>query len=317
MLVDDENAFDHAGEDGFHARAVGFEAGQALRKVLRQPVEQARDRADLVVAVVGCRPREIAGRVALRRAAASSGGAGRAARRTPMSGRCAATIPVAKPRSASVRTHASCRSTSVNGTARRTIDKSGMPGLLTGMATYIMSVSIVALWRRDAAHPGSPGVDDFRARAVILDRLAAPRGSGPSRPTTRPSASDEGDARRQDAAECVRLRVELRLAGRRAVREELGGHARVARQLVLDALLQIPAHRRRHERRRRRDGKRCGRERGQEDLGSERHGRSGRQRRSSSLYPNCLIVTMASARNGTLSRSRLMWTSTVRVPPVY
>ena len=38
---------------------------------------------------------------------------------------------------------------------------------------------------------------------------------------------------------------------------------------------------------------------------------------SASLYPNCLIVSMASVRIGSFSRSRRMWTSTVRVPPVY
>ena len=37
----------------------------------------------------------------------------------------------------------------------------------------------------------------------------------------------------------------------------------------------------------------------------------------SSLYPNCFTVSMASLSTGSFSRSRRMWTSMVRVPPVY
>ena len=137
-----------------------------------------------------------------------------------------------------------------------------------------MSLSMVALWRRALPIPIRLASTTSGRVTVILDRLDFLGGQVgvPDHATVR---GDEGDPRRQDAAQSVRLRVELLLAGRRAVREELRGHARVARQLVLDALLEITADRRRHERRRRGDGKRRGRERGQEDLGAERHGRSG------------------------------------------
>ena len=37
---------------------------------------------------------------------------------------------------------------------------------------------------------------------------------------------------------------------------------------------------------------------------------------STSLYPNCLTVTMALASIGNFSRNRRICTSTVRVPPV-
>ena len=55
VLVDDENAFDHAGEDGFHSCAVGLESAQTLRKVLSQPDPASRAIApDLIVAIVRC-----------------------------------------------------------------------------------------------------------------------------------------------------------------------------------------------------------------------------------------------------------------------
>ena len=52
LRVDDDDAFDHAGEDRFHAGAVAGELVEPLPEFLHRVVERPRDRAELVVAVV-------------------------------------------------------------------------------------------------------------------------------------------------------------------------------------------------------------------------------------------------------------------------
>ena len=76
VIVDDEHAFDHAGEDRFHARAIRGEIGRAPADFARRVVERARDGADLVVAVVSRRPRPVAARRSARRRRQSRARAG-------------------------------------------------------------------------------------------------------------------------------------------------------------------------------------------------------------------------------------------------
>ena len=60
LRIDDDDAFDHAGEDRFHARAVARLLGQLAPDDLHRVVERPRDDAELVVAVVEARRRQIA-----------------------------------------------------------------------------------------------------------------------------------------------------------------------------------------------------------------------------------------------------------------
>ncbi len=52
------------GEDGFHPCAVPRQLGQAVPEVLHHAVERSRDGAELVLAVLDGRSREVAGRIA-------------------------------------------------------------------------------------------------------------------------------------------------------------------------------------------------------------------------------------------------------------
>jgi len=60
LRIDDDDAFDHAGENRCHARAVARLLGQLLRDGLHGLVQRARHGAKLVLAVVNARRRQIA-----------------------------------------------------------------------------------------------------------------------------------------------------------------------------------------------------------------------------------------------------------------
>ena len=62
--IDDDDAFDHAGEDRFHARAIARQLGEPASELLHLIVERPRDGAELVVAEVEPRRREVAGAIA-------------------------------------------------------------------------------------------------------------------------------------------------------------------------------------------------------------------------------------------------------------
>ena len=127
---------------------------------------------------------------------------------------------------------------------------------------------------------------------------------------TTPSDRDERDARADQAAERIRLGIELGAGRGLPVRQRFGSQPRLADERTLDALARDLPHRPRDEHGGDEQRQRRRHERGQEEASAERHGRSV------SLYPNCLIVSMASVSGGSFSRRRRMWTSTVRVPPV-
>ena len=63
-LVDDEHAFDHAAENGLHARAIAHQRRDAPFLLVHGGIEGAGRGAELVVAVVGSRPAQVAERVA-------------------------------------------------------------------------------------------------------------------------------------------------------------------------------------------------------------------------------------------------------------
>ena len=60
LLVDDQHAFHHARENRDHPRAVARELVDAPAELLHGAVHRARDLAELVVAVIGRRPPQIA-----------------------------------------------------------------------------------------------------------------------------------------------------------------------------------------------------------------------------------------------------------------
>ena len=60
LRIDDDDAFDHAGEDRFHARAIARLLGELAADFLDRLVERPRDRAELVVAEVEARRRQVA-----------------------------------------------------------------------------------------------------------------------------------------------------------------------------------------------------------------------------------------------------------------
>ena len=66
LLVDDDDPLHHAAEDGLHARLVRGEVRGAPADFAHRVVQRPRDGADLVVAIVPRRPRQVAGGVALR-----------------------------------------------------------------------------------------------------------------------------------------------------------------------------------------------------------------------------------------------------------
>ena len=176
------------------------------------------------------------------------------------------------------RTAASWRSTSVSGSASRTIDEQRHARVAApGSPRTSCRCSIVALWRRAMPKPCAPrrrrspdALPWFSTRAHLLGRQVGVADDAAVR-------GDERDARADRMRPSASAsRVELLLAGRRAVRR--GSPPPCAR---------CPPARARCA------ARDCGgptttratsptttasadgRERGQEDLGAERHGRSG------------------------------------------
>ena len=64
VVVDDQHAFDHAREDGDHAGAIARQLVDAPAQLVHGPVHRPRHLAELVVAIVGRRPAQIADAVA-------------------------------------------------------------------------------------------------------------------------------------------------------------------------------------------------------------------------------------------------------------
>ena len=64
--VDHQHAFDHAGEDRFHPRAIAREVGCALSEPAHRIVEHVRDGSNLVALVINRRRLQVARGVFLR-----------------------------------------------------------------------------------------------------------------------------------------------------------------------------------------------------------------------------------------------------------
>ena len=66
LPIDDEHAFDHAGEDGAHPRAIARQLLDPSAQLLHRGVERTGDRAELVGPVVVRGSRQVPGRIAIR-----------------------------------------------------------------------------------------------------------------------------------------------------------------------------------------------------------------------------------------------------------
>ena len=238
----------------------------------------ARDAADLVLAVVGDRAREVCRPRSAARRRRWRAGAGAQRRGQDPGQRDRGGEPGREAERRQRAHRGELASTSVSGSARRTNASSGMPGWRTGMATYSMSVptrGAVALRRAEAL-----------LRAPRRSRAASPWFSiarqllgGQIGVAEHPAVGgDEGDARAEDPAERVGLGVELRLGRRRrgapaARRRCRASHDRArARSAARGcAARDHETSSRRHQQRQRRR-----RERRQEDLGAKRRRHAGR-----------------------------------------
>ena len=73
LRIDDDDAFDHAGEDRLHARAIARLLAEPAADLLHRVVQRARHGAELVVAEAEVRRRQIAARDSARRRRRSAG----------------------------------------------------------------------------------------------------------------------------------------------------------------------------------------------------------------------------------------------------
>ena len=141
LRIDDDDAFDHAGQDRFHAAAVSGELAQPPAELLHRLVERSRHLAELVVAVVQARRGQVAPAIAFGNLGDCADAVSEASGRERRDERGAGERQLRALR-ASWRIACSCRRISVSGSATRT---KAMAGCRTGTATYSMSILSVAL----------------------------------------------------------------------------------------------------------------------------------------------------------------------------
>ena len=134
VLVDDQHAFDHAGEDGLHARAIaapGPRRADPRAPTRRAPARRCRSRRCRSRAPAATSRRRRSARATVRQSRARAGSAGR--RRPGQRQRRQQADSERDERDR--RTSASWWPTSVSGSARRTTASAGASGLRTGTAT--------------------------------------------------------------------------------------------------------------------------------------------------------------------------------------
>ena len=179
----------------------------------------------------------------------------------------------------------------------------------------------VALHRRAVAaghaDPGGPGELDLGPGAVVLHRRQGGSILGRVADDTA-TRIDDGHARAEAPPQRVGLAVEIGHGrSRSAPGDEVGDEPRLGYQVRRDPVEKLPLEQPGHERGGQQQAEARDPERREKQPRAESHDRDGELAFSStSLYPNCFTVTIAPASIGSFSRSRRMWTSTVRVPPV-
>ncbi len=272
VLVDDDDAFDHAAEDRLHPRLVRREVGGAAADFTDRFVQHAGDRPDLVVAVVARRARQVAGRIALghggnraHAAAEQDGNAPAESKRRDDAGPGRDQRDAPDGRELIAHLHERHGEPHVGERLEvRVANRHRRVQHVRRQCGAVAAGDAESLLR---------GLEDLRTPAVILEgpeRLAvqvriAHHGS---------VAGDEGHARRNQRRQRVGFVVELALGRGLAVRQRFGGEPRFVHQRSLDLFFERPADRPRHQRRRHRERYGRGGGRGDEDAGAERHGRS-------------------------------------------
>ena len=238
VVVDDQHALDHAAQDRFHPGPIRGEIGRAAADFTRRVVQDARDGADLVTAVVSRRTRPVAARIPLRdrgnrlhAPAEQHGGRPRHGQRgeeadaerdecDPSDGGQLLGHVRERQRQA----HES------QGGQRRVVDRH--------RDVQQVGPDGGAVPAGDA-QPVPPRLLNLRPLAVVLDlgeRLAIQLRIADDDAVGR----DERDACADQAAERIRLAVELGGAGGLPVRKGFGGQTRLADEGAFDAIAHGP-----------------------------------------------------------------------------
>ena len=178
LRIDDDDAFDHAGEDRFHPRAIARLLGEPASELLHRVVERARDGAELVVAVVEARRRQIAAAVAVGDAGDRRDAAADARREQPRDR--------ARRRAARRRARSASRSApgAADGGRRSAAARRARTRSPDGAPAPRRRACRCSAWRCSAATVPSPRaarVDDLGPLRVVLHRRRRRRASPPSR----------------------------------------------------------------------------------------------------------------------------------------
>ncbi len=132
LLIDDDDAFDHAGEDRLHLRVIAIQLGQAATELLHRSVQRPRHDAKLVGAVVETRRPQIAGGVAPGHLGDGAHARADSSRHHPGDRRRTGEREAEREDRQRWRSAGARAATLVSGSATRTMP---MPGWLTGTAT--------------------------------------------------------------------------------------------------------------------------------------------------------------------------------------
>ena len=276
LRIDDDDAFDHAGEDGFHPRAVARLFGQPAAEILHRVVERPRCRAQLVVAVAETRRRQVAAAVAPRDLGDRPHAAADPPRHEPREPRREGQREAERDER---QVHHRLQLLADVGERQRHADERDRR-----MHDRHRDVEHVDAERRAVA-PRPPQaalarIDHLGAAAVVLHAGDARQRLGRVADDDAVGA-DERDARAENRADPVGLGVELRDRDeRRHPRQQLRREARVRDERRLDPRVRPAAHRLGEEQARDRQGDERGGNRRAEQLRAEGETRHGALRRA-------------------------------------
>ena len=269
--IDDDDAFDHAGEDRFHARAIARLLRQTPPDILHRRVQRTRHGAELIVAEAELRRRQVAALIAVRDARDEPHALTDARGKEP---RDRGTAQERKTERRERRRENRLELMPHAGQRQRDPDEADR-----GVADGRRDVQHVDLQRRAvafrAAESGGAGLHHFRPLPVVLHGGQALERFGR---IARDAAvrRDERDARPNQAADAIRLLLQFCRRGQRGrTGEQVRRQARFGHQRRFDSLVGLPAHRRREQQAGNGERDDGGGERREEELGLKR-GADGR-----------------------------------------